>query len=569
MSVHRVMGLETEYGVLAPNAPRANSTVLSARIVNAYADVVRAEGGELAGTPWDYSDETPLIDARGWKVRRSEADPTQLTDAPRELTAEEIALIDAVPQNALYDVDARSARSSSRAADHLGDAMYREEPESTNDAGGRLGSDHVVMNMVLGNGARLYVDHAHPEYSSPEVSNPLDAVIWDQAGDRVVLAAMQRIAAENDGEVLLYKNNTDNKGVSYGAHENYLMPRATDFNAIAAGLLPFFATRQVVCGAGRVGLGMTGNETGFQISQRADFFEAEVGLETTIRRPLVNTRDEPHAVWEKYRRLHVIAGDANLGQVSTYLRVGTTALVLSLIEAGRAPAIALADPVSAVARISHDPGLRTVVELADGRRLTALEVQEIYLDAATAWCAETGSGSADPQTRDVLHRWRATLDGLRSDVSSMASTVDWVAKHQLMNQYRDRHGIGWSDPRIAAMDLQWADLRPEKGLFRRLEARGRVERLVSEERIASAVVVPPEDTRAYVRGRSLERYRQHVVGANWDSVVFAVPGRRGVKRIPLLEPARGTRRDIGALFDAQLDIAEFVDQLAAQDRPSA
>nr|WP_189351338.1 depupylase/deamidase Dop [Zhihengliuella salsuginis] len=563
------MGLETEYGVLAPGAPRANSTVLSARIVNAYADVVRAGGGQLAGTPWDYSDESPLLDARGWRVRRSEADPTQLTDAPRELTAEEIALIDAVPQNALYDDEAPAARPSSRAVDHLGDALYREEPESANDAGGRLEGEHVVMNMVLGNGARLYVDHAHPEYSSPEVTNPLDAVLWDQAGDRVALAAMEQIAAEHGDEVLLYKNNTDNKGVSYGAHENYLMPRAVAFDAISAGLLPFFATRQIICGAGRVGLGIAGTETGFQISQRADFFEAEVGLETTIRRPLVNTRDEPHAEWGKYRRLHVIAGDANLGQVSTYLRVGTTALVLSLIESGRAPAVALADPVAAVARISHDPGLRTVVELADGRRLTALEIQEIYLDAATAWCAETGSATADPQTADVLKRWRATLDGLRRDVSSMASTVDWVAKHHLMNQYRDRHGLAWDDPRIAAMDLQWADLRPEKGLFRRLEARGRVERLVTEERIARAVVVPPEDTRAYVRGRALERYRRHVVGANWDSVVFAVPGRRGVKRIPLLEPGAGTRRDIGALFDAQLDVAEFVDQLAASVDTSA
>ncbi|GAA3689739.1 depupylase/deamidase Dop [Arthrobacter ginkgonis] len=530
MSVHRVMGLETEYGVLAPSQPGANSTLLSAQVVNAYAATVRQGYGHLAGTRWDYADEHPLDDARGWTVPRSAADPSQLTDAPEELTAEEIALAGG---------DARA-----------GATLYSE----------REASGHVLMNMVLGNGARLYVDHAHPEYSSPETTNPLDVVRWDQAGDLVVLAAARRIAqTPGFAEVLLYKNNTDNKGVSYGAHENYLMPRSTSFDAIVAGLLPFFATRQVTCASGRVGVGSAGRGSGFQVSQRADFFEAEVGLETTIRRPMVNTRDEPHAVWDKYRRLHVIIGDANLGQVSTYLRVGTTALVLSLIEAGEAPALALRHPVSALRQVSHDPTLRTAVELADGRRMTALDIQEAYLSAARSHCARTGAD--DAQTRDVLERWQRTIDTLRADVFAAASTVDWVAKYRLMEQYRDRHGLDWDDPRIALMDLQWADIRPEKGLFHRLAARGMVETLLPAESVAAAVAAPPEDTRAYFRGRCLTDFPDDVVGASWDAVIFSVPGRAGLERVQTLEPLRGTRALVGPLFEAGLGIAEFVDQV--------
>ncbi len=530
MSVRRVIGLETEFGVLAPSQPGANSTILSAQVINAYAATVRSGYGHLAGTRWDYADEAPLSDARGWNMSRAVADASQLTDTPRELTAEEIAL----------------AGGDSRA----GQTLYSEED----------GDGHVLMNMVLGNGARLYVDHAHPEYSSPETTGPHAAVLYDQAGDQVALAAQHRIA-ESPGfaEVLLYKNNTDNKGVSYGAHENYLMPRSTPFDDIAAGLLPFFATRQILCGAGRVGCGMTGKDPGYQISQRADFFEAEVGLETTIRRPLVNTRDEPHATWEKYRRLHVIAGDANLGQVSTLLRVGTTALVLTLLEAGAAPSLALRDAVAAVQQISHDPTLRTVVELADGRRMRALDIQQAYLDAARDHCSRTGAD--DAQTLDVLTRWQDTLDALSRDVASAKATVDWVAKLDLMNRYRDRDGLAWDDDRLAMMDLQWADIRPEKGLYHRLAARGLMETLFTADQVHSAVVHPPEDTRAYFRGRCLGAYPDDVLGASWDAVTFSIPGRPGTQRISTPEPLRGTRELVGGLFDAGLDVGAFVDEL--------
>ncbi|WP_231366044.1 depupylase/deamidase Dop [Zhihengliuella flava] len=553
------MGLETEYGILAPGQEGASSTALSAAVVGAYAHGLRGEPG-LAATVWDYSDETPLQDARGWRLAREAAHASQLTDEPRELTAEEVALAApqegastaAPPSNVLYD-----------------DALYRSSPHAPMTAAGRLGehlgAEHVVMNMVLGNGARLYVDHAHPEYSSPEVTNPLDAVLWDQAGDAITLAAAERLA-EHGHEVLLYKNNTDNKGVSYGAHENYLVPRDVEFGRLAAGLLPYFATRQVFCGSGRVGVGREGQTPGFQLSQRADFFEAQVGLETTVRRPLVNTRDEPHATWTRSRRLHVIAGDANLGQVSTYLRAGVTAVVLTLIEAGAEPAVELRDPVAAVAAISHDPTLRATVETVDGRRLTALDIQQLYLDAARSHDAarQDQCAASDPQTSDVLDRWQATLDGLRRDVFSQSATVDWVTKFHLMESYRQRHGLGYDDPRLAAMDLQWADLRPSTGLYRRLQARGRVEQLVSDDAIARAVQLPPSDTRAYVRGRTLSRYREHVVGANWDSLALAVPGRRGVQRVRLQDPDVGTADHLGDVFEREMELAEFVDTVAAR-----
>src|SRR5690606_19234995 len=318
MTVRRIMGIETEYGISVPGNPGANAMVTSTQVVNAY---LAASAARARKARWDFEEENPLRDARGFDLAREVADPTQLTD-----------------------------------------------------------EDLGLANVILTNGARLYVDHAHPEYSAPEVTNPRDAVLWDKAGERVMADAAARASAVPGVEpIQLYKNNTDNKGASYGCHENYLMRRSTAFGDIVRHLIPFFTSRQVICGAGRVGIGSDARDAGFQISQRADFFEVEVGLETTLKRPIINTRDEPHADPDKYRRLHVIIGDANMSELSTYLKLGTTSLVLAMIEDGFIGVdLSLETPVADLRAFSHDPSLTHQARLRDGRRMTALQIQREY-----------------------------------------------------------------------------------------------------------------------------------------------------------------------------------------------
>ncbi|MGY4542673.1 MULTISPECIES: depupylase/deamidase Dop [unclassified Pseudarthrobacter] len=528
----RVMGAETEYGIHAPSAPGANATMMSARVVQAYAQVTRQRAAGGAETRWDYTDEEPLHDARGWTLERASAHPSQLTDQPPVLDAEAVAL-----------------------------AYGREELELD----GEDESGSLLMNMVLGNGARLYVDHAHPEYSSAEVTNPRDAVIWDAAGDLVALAAVRRLAADPElPPVNLYKNNTDNKSVSYGSHENYLMPRSVPFGDIVRGLTPFFVTRQIICGAGRVGLGQDSSTPGYQISQRADFFEAEVGLETTIRRPIINTRDEPHATADKYRRLHVIIGDANLSQSSNYLKFGTTAMVLSLIEAGLAPKVEVHEPVAALQAVSHDTSLTAKLRLLDGRRVTALDLQWIYHEAAAKLAQDTGVADAvdgDGHTHQVLERWAATLTQLDSDRNAAATSVEWLAKLSLLEGYRNRDNLAWGDARLGLVDLQWADIRPEKGLYYRFLARNRMQRIVDDGAIAAAMTEPPSDTRAFFRGRCISSFGKDVVGASWDSVIFDVPGYGRLQRVPTREPLRGTKALTGGLFARHRTAGPFLAEL--------
>ncbi|WP_461021358.1 depupylase/deamidase Dop [Thalassiella azotivora] len=514
MSVHRVMGIETEYGVSAPGDPGASAMLLSGQVVNAYAAPL---GRAVARARWDYEDEQPLRDARGWDVSREAADPSQLTDAPGH-------------------------------ADPGSDA-----------------EDPGLANVVLTNGARLYVDHAHPEYSSPEVRTPLDAVRWDKAGERVMATAARRIAASPGlAPVNLYKNNTDNKGASYGTHENYLMRRETPFQEIVRGLVPFFVTRQVFAGSGKVGIGQAGERPGFQLSQRADFFEVEVGLETTLKRPIVNTRDEPHASADKYRRLHVIIGDANLCEVATFLKLGTTALVLDMIEAHALPDLTLERPVATLHAVSHDPSLQQLVTLRDGTRMTAVQLQWRFYEAAEAFVASRGQDDPDGQTAQVLARWESVLTRLEQDPMQLHRELDWVCKLRLLEGFRQREGLDWGHPRLELIDLQYSDVRPEKGLYQRLAARGAVERLLDEQDVERAVTEPPQDTRAFFRGECLARYGENVVAASWDSVVFDVPGLPSLQRVPTLEPLRGTREHVGALLEGSPTARDLVRTLTGR-----
>lgn len=522
MTVLRVMGAETEFGVLAPGNLSANPTVLSAQVVSTYNSIFQAELQAIGHTRWEYSSENPLSDSRGHLISEQDAHPSQLTHQADVLTSEQIA--------------AEALRDS---------GLFAE----------RLNWDAVTMNSILPNGARLYVDHAHPEYSSPEVTSPFDAVLWDAAGDWTAAQAVKR---SNESDVLepinLYKNNTDSKGQSYGSHENYQVSRQTDFTDIVSGLLPFFATRSIMIGAGRVGIGTCGEQPGFQISQRADFFEREIGLETTVRRPLINTRDEPHANSNLYRRLHVITGDANLSHFSNALKFGTTSLVLALIEDGFTTSIRLADPVAAFHTVSHDLTLNAPLTLIDGGETTAIRIQREYLHLA-----QHHYSGVDCETDRILRMWEETLNALARNPLDLADRLDWVAKYALLKRYVSQ-GVGWENPKLAAIDIQYSDIRPEKGLYFKLVQMGRMKTLFSAEEIQNAAWNAPEKTRAYLRGELIKRWPEELVSINWDTVVARNQLQTEVHRLSMDEPESYTKETMAELIDIPSAV-ELIDTL--------
>lgn len=492
MTVSRIMGLETEYGVLRPGDVKTTPMTLSGEVVMAYAQSI---GLAAAQSQWDYLDESPLTDARGYDVAREVAHPSQLTDAV----------------------------------------------------------DPSFANVVLPNGARWYVDHAHPEYSGPECTTPHQAVLYDRAGDAIAEQAVRLLAEDERGVTALYKNNTDGRGASYGTHENYLLRRDVPFANVVAGLTPFLIARNVMIGSGRVGIGTESDVPGFQLTQRADFFEAEVGLETTFRRPIINTRDEPHADSEKYRRLHVIVGDANMSEVATLMKLGMTSLVLGALEADALPTIAVQAPVGALKKVSHDVSLHQQLTLTDGRCVTALDILEIYRDAVARWL-ETAADDPTPQeTSDIMHRWTHLLDGLRTDPFSVAGSVEWIAKYQLLEGYRARHRLAWDDARLRALDIQFTDVRGEKSLARALERRGNLARTTTDADVARAIATPPETTRAWTRGQAVQQFGDDLAQASWDSLVVRTREPREYIRIRMPEPFLATKALTEGWFDDGVD----------------
>jgi proteasome accessory factor A len=485
--IKKILGTETEYGVTVSGPGDVSPVLVASILVGQYGQA------ELRRVKWDFQEENPLRDARGFEAARN-----------REAAEEEGALV----------------------------------------------------NLVLTNGARYYVDHAHPEFSTPETTNPRDCVLWDKAGESILTASIRRThdVLPPGARVHVYKNNSDGKGNSYGTHENYLVDRAVPFARLAASLIPFFVTRQVFCGAGKVGSEEAGVDgVPFQLSQRADFIEAEVGLETTLKRPIVNTRDEPHADPERFRRLHVICGDANLCEVASFLKMGTLALVLLLVEDDvmDPEPFTLATPIDAYKRVSRDPSLRETVELASGRSVTALDLQWEYLDAVkgylkTGRADEALEGAEWPD--EVVSRWEYALTALEEDPRSLARELDWVAKLELLEAYKERHDLSWDDPKLKLIDLQYHDVDPQRGLYRKLEQGGRVERLVSNEEVERAMFSPPRDTRAYFRGTCLARYATSLVAASWDALIFDLDGQT-LKRVPMLDPVRGTAAHVEGLLN--------------------
>ncbi len=494
MAIAKVCGIETEYGIHHVGGD-GNPVSSSSLLVNAYVS-------DLARVGWDFEDESPGNDARGFA--REGAMPPEI-------------------------------------------------------------ETHLV-NAVLTNGARYYVDHAHPEFSSPECIDALEALRFDKAGEEVLrrsMTAVNRLLPEGQ-RIVIYKNNSDGKGNSYGTHENYLMDRAVPFTRITQQITPHFATRQVFCGAGKVGTetpAARGRGITYQLSQRAEFFEEEIGLETTLKRPIVNTRDEPHADPQRYRRLHVIVGDANLAEVATFLKVGTTALVLALIEdeAFGTVDLTLANPVQAIRAVSYDPTLATTVDLAGGRTITAVEIQWELLGLARKYADDHGLDCVGGETvgREVLRRWEEVLHGLELDPAEVAGQVDWAAKLQLLEAYRERHGLDWDDHRLAAVDLQYHDLRPERSLFARLDT----EQLVTPEEVRTAVTEPPRTTRAYFRGQCLKRWASSVASANWDSIVFDL-GTDPLRRVPMMDPLRGTADHVEELLAGSASPSDLLARLS-------
>jgi proteasome accessory factor A len=366
-------------------------------------------------------------------------------------------------------------------------------------------------------------------------------------------------------EMLLYKNNSDGKGNSYGCHENFLVARDVPFGRIVSQITPHFVTRQVFAGAGKVGsemLGVSVEQVPFQLSQRADFFEEEVGLETTLKRPIVNTRDEPHCDPQKYRRLHVIVGDANMSQVATFLKVGTTSLILSLIEDDVLGSdLTLAHPVSAIRQVSYDPTLSQTLLMANGSRMTAMDIQWSLLGKAVDYVKSSGFESVGGEVigRMIIDLWEEVLTGLERDPESVADIVDWVAKKRIVDGLQSRHGLSKSDARLKVVDLQYHDMRVEKCLATRAGLRT----LVEASQVEQAMTHAPDSTRAYFRGHCLERWPDQVVSVNWDCLVFDV-GRGPLRRVPMMEPLRGTRELVGQICAESGSLIELLDRLGSE-----
>lgn len=490
MALPKIIGSETEYGLMVQNDPEFDSIATSLLLVNSY------NPDPSLKLLWDYDQEDPLVDARGFEIDEDYEIPDQ--------------------------------------------------------------QDNMAINKILNNGARFYVDHAHPEFSTPECSNVLDLLRYEKAGERILnrsrLGANQLLPSGRT--ILLYKNNSDQKGNSYGYHENYLLDRRTPFQTLAEYLLPFFVSRQIFCGAGKVGSENGAEPVSYQISQRADFFETEMGLDTMVKRPIINTRDEPHANRDRYRRLHVIVGDANMSEYTTYLKVGTMLIVLQMIEDNFLPApLILRNPVRALRDVSHDLTCKVAVPLRSGVKMTAIDLQRHYHETAQRYVV--AYPDCHPTYPAIVKEWGAVLDGLETDPMQLHREIDWVIKLHLLTNYIERRGSAWDDPRIAMMDLQYHDIRPEKGLYYVLERSGAVRRLLSEEEIVHAIEEPPEDTRAYFRGQCLKKFKQQIFGVNWDSISFNL-GDGPIKRIMMEEPTRGTKHHVQHLLERSETAADLI-----------
>ena len=501
----RLFGLETEYGIQVDGVKDMDVVVESMELIRCY---LREDFVAL----WDYDLENPRKDMRGFEV-----------------------------DELLNDKDETV---------HLQRDRKRQIPLK-----------ELKSDLIISNGARLYNDHTHPEYSTPECYRLDDLLASDRAGERILLQCADRRTATRDaGTVRLYKNNTDFEGHSYGCHENYLLSRDLPFERVIAGLLPFLVTRQIFAGAGKVGVEADHAQQDssiFQLAQRSDFVECIASVDTMTKRPLVNTRDEPHAKASEFRRLHIIVGDANMCEHATFLKVGSMLLILDLLERDLLPRFVLADPVGAVKSISQDQGYSWAVELDDGSRTNAIEIQRAYFDRASGLAA-----GRDGETDRVLAEWSSSLDSLERDPTELIGRCDWVTKKWMLDSFAAAEGLDWKDPDdrawLQSQDLEYHNIDPQEGLYLMMEQGEPNQRLTREEEVVSAMVRPPKGTRAYFRGLALEKFGSEVRSLNWDSIEFSLNG--GVVTLDL-KPC--VDHATAAYFNGALERAESVEDLIA------
>jgi proteasome accessory factor A len=499
----RVFGLETEYGITLGGAETVDVVAESIELVRRY-----TENGALM--KWDYELEDPHLDARGFRARE---------------------LLQDTDESAYYEIDKRRP----------------------------LSFEEIKSDLVLSNGARFYNDHAHPEYSTPECTTLQQIVAQDKAGERILAECARRRNQKlpSGFEVRLYKNNTDFAGHSYGCHDNYLMRRDVAWDRIVAGMLPFLITRQIFGGAGKMGIEAESaqSEPGvYQISQRADFFSVVVSIDTMNRRPLINTRDEPHVDASRYRRFHVILGDSNMSEWATAMKIGTTALMLDLIERGESPELEIAQPVDANKSISRDQTYDWIIELKDGRKISAIDVQRIYLRAAS----KVDNG-ANEDRQWILREWENVLNDLERDVISTRDRIDWAAKKFLLDALQEEEKLSWSDPWLQSIDLEYHNLDLDQGLYYELLRKGLMRRVTNEEEIKAAIFNPPETTRAFFRGRAVARFNDEISSIQWDEIVFT--NQANSFRVALPEAAMNARLE--ALNHAARNGKDFSEFLSA------
>lgn len=472
--MNSLFGIETEYGLTV-------ETTDTSGLVAASRDVVKAYQGRF-GSPWNYRSEDPRNDQRGFHVERLSQDP----------------------------VDAQFDRPGERAANPVEERADR----------------------VLTNGARLYNDHGHPEYSTPECSDLRSLVAHDKAGERIVLGCARKYLEDTGKRVEIFKNNTDFHGASYGTHESYLIRRGVDWERVVRNLAPFLATRILYAGAGKVGCEEKGAVAKFQLSQRADFFSVLQSVDTLHNRPLVNTRDEPHGDARRFRRLHVIAGDANMSEYATALRVGATNLVANLIESGWDTPVPLRDAVRAIKQISRDVSHKWLVETAEGDSISGVDVQRAYLRGCREMIEREGSEIGASATW-VLDEWESTLDALARDPSELFDRVDWVAKKSLLDEFAQAEGLDWTRDQefLQSLDLQYHNVDLDESLYYGLAQSGAMQVLVDESEIEAAMLKPPP-TRACLRGMLVERFAEKIKGISWGAVLFEEDGERFALYLP-------------------------------------